>query len=447
VARIERRPNLKLEIIPHLEVQGMQDWLRTFHGANQPFPAIEIAVKAALALALGMLVGLEREWSNKDIGVRTFAMTALLGLLGALLGSPLLLLSGLVVIVLIIFANLRGLQNANKLEATTSVALAIIFLLGVLVGQGHLFTPVACSILVAMLLALKPQLRAFAGGLSQQEVRSALLLALLGFVIWPLLPNRFIDPWQLLQPREFWITVVVIACLGFLNYVLLRVYGSKGIYLTAILGGLVNSTATAAELVSTLAETDLVELTVPVVFLTSVSMFARNLVILAIFERAAIKTAALPLISMGLFAGFWIYRDRRKASAVKNEVSLNLGSPVSLAKVSKFALLFLALQVVATLGQRFIGNAGFQIVSILGGLFSSASTTAAAANMAMHGKVTPLQAGVAVLLTSIASALVNLPIVWRQPKARPVVRALVLSSMLQVIAGVGVAAIQWRLAN
>ena len=52
----------------------MQDWLKTFHGANPPFPAVEIAVKAALALALGLLVGFEREWSNKDIGVRTFAM-------------------------------------------------------------------------------------------------------------------------------------------------------------------------------------------------------------------------------------------------------------------------------------------------------------------------------------------------------------------------------------
>src|SRR5580700_10862378 len=43
----------------------MQDWLKAFHGANQPFPAMEIAVKAAVALALGLLVGLEREWSNK----------------------------------------------------------------------------------------------------------------------------------------------------------------------------------------------------------------------------------------------------------------------------------------------------------------------------------------------------------------------------------------------
>jgi uncharacterized membrane protein (DUF4010 family) len=425
----------------------MQDWLKAFHGANQAFPAMEIAVKAALALALGMLVGLEREWSNKDIGVRTFAMTSLLGLLGALLSPALLLLSGVAVLILIVFSNLHGLQTARKLEATTSVALIISFLLGVLVGQGHLFTPVACAIVVTMLLALKPQLRAFAGGLSQQEVRSALLLALLGFVIWPLLPNRFIDPWQLLQPSEDWITVVVIACLGFLNYVLLRVYGSKGIYLTAVLGGLVNSTATVAELVSTLSGADLVELMAPVVLLTSVSMFARNLIILAIFAHQAVRTAALPLVAMGIVAGYWIYRDRHEAERVERDLSLNLGSPVSIKKVLSFASLFLALQIVATLGQRLIGNAGFQIVSVLGGLFSSASTTAAAANMAMHGKVTAAQAGIAVILTSIASALVNLPIMWRQPSARPAMRALILSSALQVVAGIGVTIAQWKFAN
>jgi uncharacterized membrane protein (DUF4010 family) len=425
----------------------MQDWLKTFHGANQAFREVEIAVKAAVALALGMLVGLEREWSNKDIGVRTFAMTALLGLLGALLGPPLLVLSGVAVLILIVFANLRGLQVARKLEATTSVALAIIFLLGVLVGQGHLFTPVACSILVAMLLALKPQLRAFAGGLSQQEVRSALLLALLGFVIWPLLPDRFIDPWQLLQPREDWITVVVIACLGFLNYVLLRVYGSKGIYLTAVFGGLVNSTATVAELASTLSESDLVSLTIPVVLLTSVSMFFRNFIILAIFAADAVRTAAIPLIAMSLVAAYWVYRDRHSATDIEKEVTIEVGSPVSLRKVSSFALLFLILQVVATLGQRWIGNAGFQIVSVLGGLFSSASTTAAAANMAMHGHVSQFQAGVAVVLTSISSALVNLPIVQRQAKLRPQMRKLIVSSVLQLFVGIAVLLLQVRVAD
>jgi uncharacterized membrane protein (DUF4010 family) len=420
----------------------MQDWLKTFHGANQAFPAVEIAVKAAVALALGLLVGFEREWSNKDIGVRTFAMTALLGLLASLLGPSLLLFSGGAILIVIVFANLRSLQNARKLEATTSAALAIVFLLGVLVGQGHLFTPVACAIVVAMLLALKPQLRAFAGGLTQQELRSALLLGLLGFVIWPLLPDRFVDPWQLLQPREEWITVVVIACLGFVNYVLLRVYGSKGIYLTAIFGGLVNSTATAAELTSTLSDSGLVELTTPVILLTSVSMFFRNLVILAIFAHRAVRTAALPLVAMTLVAAFWVYRDRHRAAEIDRDVTIDLGSPVSLKKVSSFAILFLALQIVATLGQQRIGNAGFQIVSVLGGLFSSASTTAAAANMAMHGQVNPSQAGIAVVLTSVSSALVNLPLVQRQAKLRPQMRELVFSSALQVIIGIAILCLQ-----
>lgn len=114
----------------------MGDWLKTFHGANAPFPAMEIAVKAALTLAVGLLVGFEREWSNKDVGVRTFAMTALLGLLAALLEPPLVWFSGSAVLILIVFINLRGLQVARKLEATTSVALAVIFLLGYLVGRG-----------------------------------------------------------------------------------------------------------------------------------------------------------------------------------------------------------------------------------------------------------------------------------------------------------------------
>jgi uncharacterized membrane protein (DUF4010 family) len=422
----------------------VEDWLRTFHGSNQAFPAIDIAIKAAVALALGLLVGFEREWSNKDIGVRTFAMTALLGLLATLLGPPLLFFSGAAILILIVFANLRGLQTARKLEATTSTALAIVFLLGVLVGQGHLFTSVTCAIIVGMLLALKPQLRAFAGGLTQQEVRSALLLGLLGFVIWPLLPDRFVDPWQLIQPREDWITVVVIACLGFLNYVLLRVYGSKGIYLTAVLGGLVNSTATAAELASTLAGSDLVVLTVPVVLLTSVSMFFRNLIILAIFAHGAVRTAALPLIAMTLVAAYWVYRDRRRAADVDQNVTIDLGSPVSLRKVASFAILFLVLQIVATLGQRWIGNAGFQIVSVLGGLFSSASTTAAAANMAMHGHVNASQAGIAVVLTSISSASINLPLVQRQAKLRPQMRELLLSSVLQVAAAITILFMQMR---
>jgi uncharacterized membrane protein (DUF4010 family) len=420
----------------------MQDWLRTFHGSNAPYPVLEIAVKMALAISLGLLVGLEREWSNKDIGARTFAMAALLGLLGSLLGQPALLFCGAAVLILMIFANVRGVLVARKMEATTSAALAIIFLLGVLIGQGHLFTPVACAIFVAMLLALKPQLRAFAGGLTQQEVRGALVLALLGFVVWPLMPDRFVDPWHLLEPSEAWITVIVVACLGFMNYVLLRVFGSRGVYLTSVLGGLVNSTASTAELTSRLAGTALAPLLTSAVLLTSIAMFFRNVLILAIFARAVVPIAVPPLVAMCAAAAYWVFRDRKRAGQPKEEVSLDLDSPVSFAKVLRFALLFLSVQVLATMAQRLAGSAGFQAVSILGGLFSSASTTAAAANMAIHGQVTPLAAGTAVVLTSISSAVVNLPIVYRRTKGTAIFRELILSTALQVVAGVAVLVLQ-----
>jgi len=164
-------------------------------------------------------------------------------------------------------------------------------------------------------------------------------------------------------------------------------------------------------------------------------MFFRNLIILAIFACGAVQRAILPLLAMTSVAGFWAFRNRRRAGAVEQNVTIDLGSPVSLKTVSGFAVLFLILQVVATLGQRCVGNAGFQIVSVLGGLVSSASTTAAAANMAMHGHVSASQAGVAVVLTSIASALADLPLVQRQPKLRPQMRELVLSSAFQMLLG------------
>jgi uncharacterized membrane protein (DUF4010 family) len=86
-------------------------------------------------------------------------------------------------------------------------------------------------------------------------IRSAVLLGLLGLVVYPVLPNRFIDRWELINPRQAWITVIIIAGIGFVNYVLLKVYGTRGIYVSGFLGGFVNSSAAAVELAGPLART------------------------------------------------------------------------------------------------------------------------------------------------------------------------------------------------
>ncbi len=139
------------------------------------------------------------------------------------------------VIVMIALLNVRSLLANRVLEITTSAALLVTFALGVLVGLGHTFTPVASAILMTLLLAWKMELRRFAGGVTIAELRSAVLLGLIGLVIYPILPDRFVDRWQLVNLRQAWITVVVIAGIAFVNYVLLRLYGNRGLYWTAFL--------------------------------------------------------------------------------------------------------------------------------------------------------------------------------------------------------------------
>ena len=197
----------------------------------------------AVAIGIGMLAGMEREWSNKDVGIRTFAIVALLGMLASLISQSIVIASLVGVLLLVAVMNTRSIVTDRSLEITTSAALILNYLLGVLVGLGHIFTPIAGAIVMTMLLAWKTELSRFAGGLQPSEIRSAVLLGLLGFVIYPVLPNRYIDPWQLFNPSDAWLSVIAIAGIGFVNYVFLRIYSTRGLYLGALFGGLVNSSA------------------------------------------------------------------------------------------------------------------------------------------------------------------------------------------------------------
>src|SRR6185312_1599235 len=371
------------------------------------FPFDEIALKIAVAAGLGMLVGLEREWANKDIGVRTFSLAAMLGMLGGLLGLQFSLGALLAGIVLVIFVNWRSLKMDDSLEITTSVALLVTITLGVLVGQGHLFTPVASAIVMTMLLAWKVELHRFAGGLKPEEIRSAVLLGLLGFVIYPILPNDYVDLWHLLNPREAWITIVLVALIGFVNYVLLRLYSSRGLYFGAVLGGLVNSTATVAELSKRLsAQPELQSLALPVVVLAVLAMCVRNLFLLVVFAPQSFRTAVVPLGIMIVAALLLVFHHGRNGTTVRNE-QLELGSPVSLRYVFSFGLIFLLIGTAGTLAQRHLGKSGFLLVRGFGGLISSASSTAAAANMVHRGVLTANLGGLGAVLASAASALVQ----------------------------------------
>jgi uncharacterized membrane protein (DUF4010 family) len=382
------------------------------HGAiATAFPYDEVATKLALALGVGLLIGLEREWAQKVAGVRSFAITAMLGMLAALASIWVVLVAFGSLGLLIFLMNTHSFFKRDTLEITTSVTLSVTLTLGVLIGQGHYFTATSAAILITLLLSFKAGFSAFTGTLQLEEIRAAVLIGLLTFVIYPLMLDRAVDSWHLLNPRQAWAIVVVIAGLGFFNYVMLRLFGTRGVYYAAFLGGLVNSTAAAAELSEGFSRLEDEPLPPAALLLTSAAMFVRNLAILAIFSPTAIPSAFPPLGIMALTAVPFVWWGWRTDKLVSR--SLQLSSPLSLVRVLKFAGVFALMTCIGTLGQRHFGHVGFLIFAVLGGLVSSASTTATAAALTASGSIPPQIGAAAAVVTSVASALITIPVVYR----------------------------------
>jgi len=205
------------------------------------WPYVPTLARLALAPAIGLLVGIERERRAKGAGVRTFAFASVLGAVGGLLGDAYALLALGLLGILVVLLNIEAIRNGESAHITTSAALLVTAFAGLLAGQGHTFTPTVLGIATAALLAWKWPLEGFSRALTESELRSAILLAILAFVIYPVLPEHPVDPWRLLEPRAAWVTVLLIATLGFANYVLLKLYGARGLELTGFLGGLVTA--------------------------------------------------------------------------------------------------------------------------------------------------------------------------------------------------------------
>jgi uncharacterized membrane protein (DUF4010 family) len=410
------------------------------------WPYLPTLEKLGLALALGLFVGLERERRGKEAGLRTFGFAALIGAIGGLLGGSFAVVALIAVLLLAVLLNVQSLRAEQGAELTTSAALVLTSFAGLLAGMGHRLVPSAIGVVTAALLAWKDRLTGFSKALSEAEVRSAILLAILGFVVLPALPEGHLDRWQLIDPRAAWITVLLIAGIGFVNYILLKVYGARGVELTGFLGGLVNSTVTVTELASKDRESSgaLRDMTYRGVVLATTAMTLRNAVLLGILAPRALAAAAIPLFLM-LLVGIGLVLIRRRAPAGEAAPALPLSSPFSIQSALRFGVIFLVLEVGGTLAQRGLGGAGFLAVTFIGGLVSSASAVASAAMLAASGKTSPELAGIGAILAALASTLVNLPLVARVSKDSTLTRRLALPIAAVTVAGIGGSILQFYL--
>jgi len=418
----------------------------------------EQVARVVLAAALGLFLGLEREWSQKSAGIRTFSLVSLLGAVFAVLDRPLLLaIGGALVIVQGILLASRGLvaqasgeavtgdiADADDADAdgtdddadtglslTTSVSMLVAYSLGLLVVDGFVLEAVTVAVISSLLLVLKRELHEFAWGLRKEEVRSAVEFAIIAFVVYPLLPTRTLGPWNAIQPRLVWLLVIAVSGIGFVNYVLVRRYEGRGIAFTGFFGGLVNSTAVIAEMASRATEDRaLLDLAVGAILLANAAMAVRNAVIVAAFVPEAAITIGLPLGAIAV-AGVGV---SALVSDWDADIETELTSPFSLRNALSFGGLFLLVLVASAGAQAGFGATGFITTTFLAGLVSSGTATTTAVTLATTGQITAETASVGVIAGTAASILVKVGLAASMERA--LIKPVLGYSLLLVAVGV-----------
>ena len=391
--------------------------------AQAAVPLDSPIARIALAGALGLFLGLEREWSDKPAGIRTYSLITLLGAVFTVLDhEELLAIGGLLVIVQGTVLAIQGLRDEDLgLSLTTSVSMLVAYGVGALTAAGYVIEGVTVAVLSSLLLVLKRELHTFAGGLSREELRSTTEFAILAFVIYPLLPTGDVTigsgPLAVaIEPRIVWLMVVAVAAIGIVNYAIVRTYGSRGIAVTGFFGGLASSTAVVGTMLDSVRQRPgAVSYAVAAVLLADAAMALRNLAIVLAFTLPDVLVAAivpLAIVVVGSVAVAAVSADWNQA------VEMDLDSPFSLRNALAFGAMFAVVVLAGGVAQAQFGEVGFYVTAVLSGLVSSAGATASTVSLYRTGSLAHETAVIAVLLATGSSIGVKAALTAAGPSRR-----------------------------
>jgi uncharacterized membrane protein (DUF4010 family) len=342
----------------------------------------ELFRRLAVALAIGLLIGLERGWQLREeaegertAGLRTYALTGLLGgICGALssLSSPLVLAAALVAFTgaFTLFSWFEATSDSNY-SVTGVVAALLTFVLGAYAVLGNPTVAVATAVAMAILLALKTPLHTWLRQLSWLEIRAVLILLAMSFLMLPLLPDRAIDPWGALNPTEVWLLAILIAGVSFGGYVAVRVMGDRaGIAAAAVAGGVTSSTATTLSFARLGGEhPEAASLLAGGILIAGVTMMARVVAIAGalnpgliggVAPPAAAAAAVLAIGAAALLAGQGEPKVGHSALALRN--------PFELTTVLKLAGLIAVVMVLAKVLSASAGAGGLYLLAAVSGV-------------------------------------------------------------------------------
>lgn len=384
----------------------------------EPF-LIDTFQRLAMALGIGFLIGIERGWRHREApdgsraaGLRTHAVIGLLGgVAGALL--PFLGQIGFAALTLafagaFITFKVRESQRDDDLSVTGTIAGLLVFALGAYSMWGDLRVSAAVGVTLAGLLAFKHALHDWLDKITWKELRSALIILAATAIALPLLPDRTVDPWGAINPRELWLLTILVAGASFAGYVAVRVLGSDvGVLAGAAAGSLVSSTVVTAELGRQVrkGETQAAVGGAAASLAAAISV-GRVVILLAVTappllrEAGPALAAAVLTFAAAAFAMRWLNREPGAASNAQN-----LRSPLDLISVGQFAVFLGAVIVIGRIVSNTFGEAGLLPFAATAGLADVDAVTLAAGSLVRGGLEAAVGAHavmIAVLMNTLA---------------------------------------------
>lgn len=341
----------------------------------------ELFSRLGIALAIGLLIGLERGWQLREeaegertAGLRTHALAGLLGgasAATAMVSSPLFLAAAFLAFsaAFTLFSWFEATATRN-FSVTGVVAGILTFTLGSYAILGDPTVAVASAVAMAALLALKEPLHNWLKRLSWLELRAVLVLLAMTFLLLPILPDTPIDPWGTINLAEIWLMAILVAAISFAGYVAIRMTGDDmGILLAGVAGGLASSTATTFSLARmALENTEASRLFAAGILFAGATMMARIAVIIALFNHQLLTATIIPLAAAGLtllaIGGVLLHRSHGEAA----NLAILLRNPFDLLTALKLAALIAVVMILAKVLSSHAGSLGVLALAAASGL-------------------------------------------------------------------------------
>jgi uncharacterized membrane protein (DUF4010 family) len=374
----------------------------------------------AAALALGLLVGIQRGWAQRRepaghrfAGIRTYG---LLGFAGGIAGALQQRAAGfslaimLAAAALVVLGYWRTTQREDSISGTASLTGLITIACGFLAGSGELALASAGAGVTVLVLAMRSRLHHWLRRMDEREMMAIARFALIALVILPLLPDTPYGPYDAWRPRQLWLIVVLVSGFSFAGYAAARLLGpSRGVLATAAAGAMVSSTAVTASLAGKLRDpaNDAAVCNAGIA-LASAVMFLRIMVLtgaLAGFALPTLAMLAVPGMLTSLIATGLILQTRRNgihppadgdAVAVRNPFDLGP------------ALALMALTMVLTVAAHWMlarfGHAGLASVLAISGVVDVDSAIITLGNLP-PGTLAPRIAGLVLVPPFVLNTL------------------------------------------